>query len=354
MKKNPIRLGMLAAGLCFSSFSFSATDLPNIKILATGGTIAGAGQSATESNYTAGKVGVDALIAAVPDMTKIADISGEQVVSIGSQDMNDEVWLKLAKRVNELLAQDDVDGIVITHGTDTMEETAYFLDLTVKSKKPVVLVGAMRPSTAMSADGPVNLYNAVVAATDEDSKGRGVLVTMNDTIFDARDVTKTNTTSVNTFQSPNFGPLGYIHNSDAKYQRSPERKHTTETVFDVSKLTSLPKVGIVYNYANASDLPVKALIDAKFDGIVSAGVGNGNLYHTVFDQLEKASKDGIMVVRSSRTPTGSTTLDAEIDDAKYGFVASGTLNPQKARILLMLSLTQTKDYKDVQKMFQYY
>ncbi|MDC4169983.1 L-asparaginase 2 [Photobacterium damselae] len=354
MKKNPIRLGMLAAGLCFSSFSFAATDLPNIKILATGGTIAGAGQSATESNYTAGKVGVDALIAAVPDMTKIADISGEQVVSIGSQDMNDEVWLKLAKRVNELLAQDDVDGIVITHGTDTMEETAYFLDLTVKSKKPVVLVGAMRPSTAMSADGPVNLYNAVVAATDEDSKGRGVLVTMNDTIFDARDVTKTNTTSVNTFQSPNFGPLGYIHNSDAKYQRSPERKHTTETVFDVSKLTSLPKVGIVYNYANASDLPVKALIDAKFDGIVSAGVGNGNLYHTVFDQLEKASKDGIMVVRSSRTPSGSTTLDAEIDDAKYGFVASGTLNPQKARILLMLSLTQTKDYKDVQKMFQYY
>ncbi|MCG3816226.1 L-asparaginase 2 [Photobacterium damselae] len=354
MKKNPIRLGMLAAGLCFSSFSFAATDLPNIKILATGGTIAGAGQSATESNYTAGKVGVDALIAAVPDMTKIADISGEQVVSIGSQDMNDEVWLKLAKRVNELLAQDDVDGIVITHGTDTMEETAYFLDLTVKSKKPVVLVGAMRPSTAMSADGPVNLYNAVVAATDEDSKGRGVLVTMNDTIFDARDVTKTNTTSVNTFQAPNFGPLGYVHNSDAKYQRSPERKHTTETVFDVSKLTSLPKVGIVYNYANASDLPVKALIDAKFDGIVSAGVGNGNLYHTVFDQLEKASKDGIMVVRSSRTPTGSTTLDAEIDDAKYGFVASGTLNPQKARILLMLSLTQTKDYKDVQKMFQYY
>ncbi|HIF9187818.1 TPA: L-asparaginase 2 [Photobacterium damselae] len=354
MKKNPIRLGMLAAGLCFSSFSFAATDLPNIKILATGGTIAGAGQSATESNYTAGKVGVDALIAAVPDMTKIADISGEQVVSIGSQDMNDEVWLKLAKRVNELLAQDDVDGIVITHGTDTMEETAYFLDLTVKSKKPVVLVGAMRPSTAMSADGPVNLYNAVVAATDEDSKGRGVLVTMNDTIFDARDVTKTNTTSVNTFQSPNFGPLGYIHNSDAKYQRSPERKHTTETIFDVSKLTSLPKVGIVYNYANASDLPVKALIDAKFDGIVSAGVGNGNLYHTVFDQLGKASKDGIMVVRSSRTPTGSTTLDAEIDDAKYGFVASGTLNPQKARILLMLSLTQTKDYKDVQKMFQYY
>ncbi|MEF1211414.1 type II asparaginase, partial [Vibrio alginolyticus] len=234
------------------------------------------------------------------------------------------------------------------------EETAYFLDLTVKSKKPVVIVGAMRPSTAMSADGPVNLYNAVVTATDEDSEGRGVLVAMNDTIFDARDVTKTNTTSVSTFQSPNFGAIGYIHNSDAKYQRSPERKHTTETPFDVSKLTKLPKVGIVYNYANASNLPVKAFVDAKFDGIVSAGVGNGNLYHTVFDELEKASKDGVVVVRSSRTPSGSTTLDAEIDDEKYGFVAAGTLNPQKARILLMLSLTQTKNYQDIQKMFQYY
>ncbi|MEK2164472.1 L-asparaginase 2 [Vibrio parahaemolyticus] len=354
MTKNLFRLSTITLGLCLSSLSFAQSDLPNIKILATGGTIAGAGQSATESNYTAGKVGVESLISAVPSMTNIADISGEQVVSIGSQDMNDEVWLKLAKRVNELLAQDDVDGIVITHGTDTLEETAYFLDLTVKSDKPVVIVGAMRPSTAMSADGPVNLYNAVVTATDEDSKGRGVLVAMNDTIFDARDVTKTNTTSVSTFQSPNFGPLGYIHNSDAKYQRSPERKHTTETPFDVSKLNTLPKVGIVYNYANASSLPVKALVDAKFDGIVSAGVGNGNLYHMVFDELEKASKDGIIVVRSSRTPTGSTTLDAEIDDDKYGFVASGTLNPQKARILLMLSLTQTKNYQDVQKMFQYY
>ncbi|MCW8328985.1 L-asparaginase 2 [Photobacterium sp. SDRW27] len=354
MKNNPIRLGMVVAGLCFSSFSMASADLPNIKILATGGTIAGAGQSATESNYTSGKVGVDELIAAVPDMTKIADISGEQVVKIGSQDMNDDVWLTLAKRVNALLAQDDVDGVVITHGTDTMGETAYFLDLTVKSDKPVVLVGAMRPSTAMSADGPMNLYNAVVTAADKDSKGHGVLVAMNDTVFDARDVTKMNTTAVNTFQSPNFGTLGYIHNGDVTYQRSPERKHTTDTVFDVSKLKELPKVGIVYNYANASDLPVKAFIDAKYDGIVSAGVGNGNMYHTIFDELVKASKDGVMVVRSSRTPTGSTTLDAEVDDAKFGFVASGTLNPQKARILLMLSLTQTQDYKEVQKMFQHY
>ncbi|QUM76724.1 L-asparaginase 2 [Moritella sp. 24] len=354
MKNNPVRLAMMVTGMCFSSFAFASTELPNIKILATGGTIAGAGQSAIGSSYTSGKVGVDDLISAVPEMTKIADISGEQVVKIGSQDMNDEVWLTLAKRVNTLLAQDDVDGIVITHGTDTMGETAYFLDLTINSDKPVVLVGAMRASTAMSADGPMNLYNAVVTAADKDSKGRGVLIAMNDSVFDARDVTKTNTTAVDTFQSPNYGILGYIHNSDVTYKNSADIKHKSDTVFDVSTLTNLPKVGIVYNYANASDLPVKALINAKFDGIVSAGVGNGNLYHTIFTELAQASKDGIMVVRSSRVPTGSTTLDAEIDDAKFGFVASGTLNPQKARVLLMLSLTQTQDYNEIQKMFQYY
>lgn len=353
MNKNPVCIAMLVAGLCVSSLSVAA-DLPNIKILATGGTIAGAGQSATESAYTSGQVGIKSLINAVPSMTKIADVSGEQVVNIGSQDMNDQVWLTLSKRINELLAQDDVDGVVVTHGTDTMEETAYFLDLTINSDKPVVLVGAMRPSTAVSADGPANLYNAVVTAVDKDSKGRGVLVAMNDTVLDARDVTKTNTTAVDTFRAPNFGSLGYIHNSDVIYQRAPERHHTTATHFDVSKLTTLPKVGIVYNYSNASALPVTALVNAKFDGIVSAGVGNGNMYKAIFDELAKASKEGTMVVRSSRVPTGSTTLAAEIDDAKYGFVAAGTLNPQKARILLMLSLTQTKNYKDVQKMFQYY
>lgn len=336
------------------SLSPLAMALPNIHILATGGTIAGAGQSATQSNYEAGKVGIETLIQAVPEMKTIADVQGEQVVKIGSQDMNDEVWLKLAKRVNELLARPDVDGIVITHGTDTMEETAYFLDLTVKSDKPVVLVGAMRPSTAMSADGPMNLYNAVVTASDPASKGRGVLVAMNDTVLDARDVTKTNTTGVQTFAAPNYGPLGYIHNGKIDYQRTPGHLHTSKTPFDVSKLDKLPQVGIVYSYANASELPAKALVDAGFDGIVSAGVGNGNLYHTLFDTLAKASEKGVRVVRSARVPTGSTTLDAEVDDAKYGFVAAETLNPQKARVLLMLSLTKTKDPKQIQQYFQAY
>jgi L-asparaginase len=216
----------------------------------------------------------------------------------------------------------------------------------------VVLVGAMRPSTAMSADGPMNLYNAVATAANPASKGRGVLVVMNDTVLNARDVTKTNTTGVHTFAAPNFGPLGIIHNSKIEYMGKTERQHTTQTPFDISKLDKLPQVGIIYNYANASDLPAKALIKAGFDGIVSADVGNGNLYHSIFDTLSKASKEGILIVRSSRVPTGATTLDAEIDDAKYGFNAAGNLNPQKARILLMLSLTQSKDPQQIQRWSQ--
>lgn len=355
----PLRLQRFLFGAVFC-LSLSAaslaqtTALPNIKILATGGTIAGVSQSATNTQYASAKVGVDLLIEAVPDITKIANISGEQVAKIGSQDMNDEVWLTLAQRINELLKQDDVDGVVITHGTDTMEETAYFLSLTIKSEKPVVLVGAMRPSNALSADGPLNLYNAVVVASSPQSRGHGVLVAMNDVVLDARDVTKTSTTEVQTFAAPNFGPLGYIHNGKVDYQRSPQRLHTSQSTFDVAGLKQLPQVGIVYNYANASDLPAKAFVDAGYQGIVSAGVGNGNLYKSIFDVLQAAAKKGIAVVRSSRVPTGATTRDAEVDDFQYGFVASGTLNPQKSRVLLMLALTQTKDPVAIQKIFNEY
>lgn len=340
-------LALLLAGV-----SGSALALPSVTILATGGTIAGGGESATISNYQAGQLGVEALVSAVPQLKEVADVQGEQIVNIGSQDMNDEVWLTLAKKINADCGK--TDGFVITHGTDTLEETAYFLDLTVKCDKPVVMVGAMRPATAMSADGPFNLYNAVVTAADKQSAGRGVLVAMNDSVLDARDVTKTSTTAVQTFQSPNYGPLGSIHNGKVDYQRMPQRKHTRATPFDVSKLDALPKVGIVYSYANASDAPAKALIEDGYQGIVSAGVGNGNLYKTLFDTLATAAHQGVAVVRSSRVPTGATTEDAEIDDAKYGFVAAGTLNPQKARILLQLALTQTRDAAQIQQMFNQY
>lgn len=340
--------------------------LPKVYILATGGTIAGSGSSATNSKYAAGQVAIGTLIDAVPAIKDVADIEGEQVVNIGSQDMGNAVWLKLAARVNELLHRNDVDAVVITHGTDTMEETAFFLSLVVRSEKPVVLVGAMRPSTAISADGPANLYNAVVVAASAASKERGVLVCMNGNVYGAADVTKTNTTSVETFQSPNSGAEGYVNNGEVFYYRPAavsdgKRMHyvhrgaeyvdSRELYFDVSHLKELPKVGIAYGYADAGREVVDAMIAKGYKGIVYAGVGNGNIHKNVFPALEEAVRKGLVVVRSSRVPTGATTLDAEVDDDKYHFVASWGLNPQKARILLMLALTRTGDWHKIQKYF---
>ncbi|CDL87391.1 L-asparaginase 2 [Xenorhabdus cabanillasii] len=331
--------------------SGSAFALPNITVLATGGTIAGGGESATQSSYTAGKVGIDSLLNAVPAIKNIADLKGEQVVSIGSQDMNDQVWLTLAKKINADC--DKTDGFVITHGTDTMEETAYFLDLTTQCHKPIVMVGAMRPSTALGADGPLNLYNAVAVAADKNSANRGVLLAMNDSVIHGRDISKLSTTEVQAFQAVNAGSQGFIHNGKVNYYSvAPVR--ADKAVFDVSKLDELPKVGIVYNYSNASDLPAKAFVENGYKGIISAGVGNGNIYKSILDTLAQAAKDGVVVVRSSRIPFGYTTQNAEVNDSKYGFVASERLNPQKARVLLQLALTETSDPVRIQEMFSKY
>ena len=326
--------------------------LPTIEVLATGGTIAGAGDSATGSAYCSGKVGVNELVAAVPALADVANVISKQVVSIGSQDMTDEVWLKLVQTINE--DADKVDGFVITHGTDTMEETAYFVHLAAKTNKPIVFVGSMRPSTGMSADGPKNLYNAVVLAASEKAAGKGVLVAMNEQIISSREAFKSNTTSVETFQPANFGTLGYIFNSEVHFGAVPAQKHTVDTPFDVTGMTELPKVGIVYNYANVPVEPLEALLKAGYKGIVTAGVGNGNIHKNLFPTLEKAVKDGVAVVRSSRVATGSATKDGEINDAQYGFVAGQFLNPQKARVLLQLALTKTSDPKKIQEYFDKY
>lgn len=346
-----IKRTLLAAAL-FVASSSAAMALPNVEVLATGGTIAGAGQSATDTAYTAGKVSVNHLVAAVPQLAEIANVIPKQVVQIGSQDMTDDVWLTLVKTINQDCSK--VDGFVVTHGTDTMEETAYFVNLTAKCEKPIVFVGAMLPSTGLSADGPKNLYNAVVVASAKEAAGRGAMVAMDDKIISARDVIKSNTTAVETFKGANFGTMGYIFNSKVHFANTPDTPHTKDTPFDVSKLDKLPKVGIVYNYSNVPAEPLKALLDAGYEGIVTAGVGNGNIHKNLFPLLEKAAKDGVAVVRSSRVPTGSATKDAEIDDKKYGFVAGQFLNPQKARVLLQLALTKTKDPAKIQEYFDKY
>ncbi len=359
----PKRRLMLAAGasLLLAGSALAQTQaaaparLPKVVILATGGTIAGTGASSTTTvGYTAATVGVQSLIAAVPELAKVAQVSGEQVFQIASENMNNEHWLVLAKRVNALLAQPDVDGIVITHGTDTLEETAYFLDLVVKSRKPVVLVGAMRPSTALSADGPINLYNAVLLAGSQEAIGKGVLVAMNDQIQAAREVTKTNTSTLDSFRTPELGMLGYIQGSRPFFYRQSTRKHTLETEFDVANLSALPMVEIVYGYANVGPTAVNAFMAAGAKGIIHAGVGDGSLAATVVPALKAARAKGAIVVRASRVGQGILARNGEANDDELDFVAADTLNPQKARILLMLALTRTNNSRDIQRMFYTY
>ncbi|WP_314041166.1 type II asparaginase [Campylobacter showae] len=324
---------------------------PTIYILATGGTIAGSGSGALDTSYTSGTVTVDKLIAAVPDINKIATIKGEQISNIGSQEMNNEVWFKLANRVNELLTSGKADGVVITHGTDTMEETAYFLNLVVKSDKPIVMVGAMRNSGSLSADGPLNIFNAVNVAMSKEAAGKGVMVVMNDEIHAAREVTKTNTTAVDTFKSQNSGKIGTVFYGNVKFYMNPTRKHTVNSAFDITKIKELPRVDIIYSHSNDNPDFVNVAVKNGAKGIINAGMGNGNPFPSALEALGEAVKAGVVVVRDSRVGSGETTINGEVDDGKYGFLASDNLNAQKARVLLMLALTQTTDKAKIQELF---
>lgn len=332
----------------------SESKKPDVCIFATGGTIAGAQTDKTSYGYTSGQFKVEDLIAAVPTMKDIADISGEQIANIGSQDMNDQVWLKLSHRINEDFKKGKCDAVVITHGTDTMEETAFYLNLTVKSENPVVLVGSMRPATAVSADGPANLYNAVAAAVDPKAKDRGVLVVMNDEIHYARNVEKKNTTNVETFASPERGPAGLINTGKITWFDPVNKKHTDDSEFSKKEVSKLPQVDIIYAHSNMNPDLIEAAVEDGAKGIVVAGVGDGNMSKEALAVLEQKAKEGILVVRSTRLSTGIVLRNNEVDDDKMGFVASGEFNPEKSRVLAMLALTKTNDPKKVQQMFYTY
>ena len=327
---------------------------PRVVIVATGGTIAGAAESTTAAGYKSGAVAVDTLIAAVPQMKSFAEVRGVQVASVGSQDMNDEIWLKLASEVNKLLAQPDVDGVAITHGTDTMEETSYFLNLVVKSDKPVVMTGSMRPSTSLSADGPLNIYNAVGVAGDPRARGRGVLVVANDDIHGARAITKRHTTDVHTFVSPEVGLIGVCLFDSRDFIRMPARAHTTKTPFNVAIGQTLPRVDIIYAHAGMSPDLIDAAAANGAKGIVIAGVGDGNLTTPALEAVSRAIAKGVVVVRSTRVGEGVVRRNIEVSDDKLGTVASMDLVPSKARVLLKLALTQTSDAKKIQEYFNTY
>ena len=345
---------VLLLSLASGQSAFAQGKKPKIVILATGGTIAGAAASQTDAGYKSGAVGVDALLQAVPQLKDLADCTGEQVASIGSQDMNDEVWLKLAKRVNELLAKPDIDGVAITHGTDTLEETSYFLDLVVNSDKPVVMTGSMRPSTAMSADGPLNIFNAVGIAADPKARGRGVLVTIDDDVHSGHDIIKNHTTDVGTFTSGEAGLIGAVLFGKTVWYRTPENVNTKKSEFRIDNATSLPRVDIIYAHANMSPDLITAAAKNGAKGIVIAGVGDGNMTAPALEAAKAAAKQGVVVVRSARVNGGVVRRNIEVNDDESGTVASMQLNPAKARVLLQLALMKTSDPKKIQDYFDRY
>lgn len=327
---------------------------PNVVVLATGGTIAGAGASAVNSaTYTAAKVPVDKLLAGLPELSNIANVSGEQVFQIASESFTNKELLTLARRVNELAKQPGVDGIVVTHGTDTLEETGYFLNLVVPTDKPIVMVGSMRPGTAISADGALNLLGAVATAASKDSAGKGVLVSMNDNIDSARDVAKLTNIKTNAFASQ-WGPLGMVVEGKTYWFRAPVKRHTRGSEFNIEQITDLPAVDIVYGYGNVPATAIDALGKAGVKAIVHAGTGNGSVADRIVPKLNELRQKGVIVVRSSRVPAGFVLRNAEQPDDKYDWVVAHDLNPQKARLLAAVALTKTQDTKQLQRIFWEY
>lgn len=332
----------------------TAAGKPNVVILATGGTIAGAGADASNSaTYKAAKVPVDELIAAVPAAAKLATLRGEQVFQIASESLTNADLVTLGKRVSALLKRDDVDGIVITHGTDTLEETALFLTLVVRSDKPIVVVGSMRPSTALSADGPLNLYDAVAVAASPSARGLGVLVTMNDEIQSGRDVTKRVNIKPSAFSSQ-WGPLGMVVEGKTYLFRAPIKRHGTGSEFDIDTIDALPEVAIVYGSGNMSPEPYLRAADAGVRAIVHAGTGNGSVAGYLVETLKAIRGRGVQIIRSSRVGDGFVLRNAEQPDDTYDWVVAHDLNPQKAKILAAVALTKTSDPKELQRIFWEY
>jgi L-asparaginase len=316
---------------------------PRVHVIATGGTIGSSG------DYYAGRptrLTADQLVRAVPGLARVSTVTAEQFSNVPSGSIGPSQWLALSRRIAEVFRADTgLAGIVVTHGTDTMEETAYFLDLTVTDRRPVVVTGAMRPADAVGADGPANLYNAVRVAAAPVARGRGTLVLMNDRIFAARTVTKLNTTRVDAFQAPDRGPLGLADPDTLIFEvPAPAMRHPA---FDLRNVGELPRVDVVYAYGGVDSVVVDALAAAGARGIIVASVGRGSIPPGLSAALRKAAARGVTIIVSSRT--GSGRVPSANDDDTMG---AGDLNPQKARVLLTLALTQTRDRQALARIFE--
>lgn len=316
-------------------------------VIATGGTIA-------QNGSRLATLRVEDLLALLPALGGIANVTAEQALQVSSADITPRDWLTLAHTADAALRREDVHGVVITHGTDTLEETAYFLHLVLRHAKPVVIVGSMRGSHAVSADGPANLFNAVLVAASEVAHGNGVLVVMNDRIHSAREVTKLHTHALDAFQSPGSGELGVVQSGKIRCFREQRRWDASNSAFDIDAISAVPKVEIAYGYAGVDLLAIDAIRHANVHGLVFAGTGNGSVPASVLPALKEAADSNVLVVRSSRVNGGSVERNEEHNDDELHFVTAGSLNPQKARVLLMLALTQTNDPARVQAMFDKY
>ena len=327
----------------------------SVYVISTGGTIASSPVNSTQTTaYSGIKFCADELIDCIPGVRERFDLKAEQIFSVGSSALTDADLLKLSRRINDLLASDGVDGVVVTHGTDTMEETAFFLNLTVHSSKPVIITGSMRPTTVLSADGPLNLYNSIVAAADIQSQGKGIMVCMNDKLMPARDVVKASTCHVDAFICAEYGPLGTVNGGRVRYNYNPSKPHTVQSEFDVSELTELPRVEIVYTHISCGDFMFRAALQSGCDGIVIAGTGNGSAPPDIRAACMGRSGDAPAVVRASRVQGGYVGESGAFGDIKHRTVASGDFPPHKARILLQLALTKTKDIEQLRRIFERY
>jgi len=329
-----------------------SAPLPTVVLLATGGTIAGAGATRTGPGYQAASLTAEELLDTVPELRALALLEHEELSRVGSQDMTEQLWIELARRTVAHLARPEVVGVVVTHGTDTLEETAFFLDRVVAGEKPVVLTGAMRPATGVSADGPRNLLDSVRVATAEDARGRGALVVVDESIHSARAVSKMNTTYVSTFRSPNFGLEGTVVAGQPVFLRQPPRARAHHFEGALASAEQLPSVHVLFAHVGQDPRLVGAALELGADGLVLAGVGNGNASLAVIDALAGAVRKGIPVVRSTRAGSGFVSRNVEVDDDALGFIASGDLNPQKARILLQLALLESSDPQRICAYFQ--
>lgn len=327
--------------------------MKHIVVVATGGTIAGIGEKGKTVAYHAGEISVEEILSSIPSVQHLAHITEEQLMNVDSNEMNEENWLILANRINELIQRDDVDGIVVTHGTDTIEETAYFLNLTIHSDKPVVMTGAMRPASATSADGPYNLYQAIALATCDDARNQGVMVLFSNTIYSGRDIQKVNNYKIDAFDQKSFGCLGYMQDEKVYFFSKTFKTHTHDSIFSEHLPEKLPRVAIVYYYGGA-DAHILEYLSASHEAIIIAGSGNGNYSKEWMNMIDHcANEKGTIFVRASRVPLGIVFNDHVFDPHEH-CIAANTLSAQKARILLSLALTQTHEINELKEIFRQY